>query len=78
MYNQAKSVLGKNRTALILIKERYILMLFLPLKHSQNAVFYRGNRHFCKRKDLETEQLWFTFQGLFTCLGSTKKLSFYV
>ena len=53
MYNQAKSVLGKNRTPLILIKERYILMLFLPLKHSQNAVFYRGNRHFCKKKTLK-------------------------
>lgn len=55
MYNQAKSVLGKNRTALILIKERYILMFFLPLKHSQNAVFYRENYLFTK-KGLKTEQ----------------------
>ena len=56
MYNQAKSVLGKNRTNLILIKERYILMLFLPLKLRKNSVFYRENQHFYKRKDLETEQ----------------------
>lgn len=31
-------------------------------------MFYRENRHFCKRKDLETEQLWFIFQGLFIFL----------
>lgn len=55
MYNQAKSVLGKNRRDLILIKERYILMLFLPLKLRKNSVFYRENQHFYKRKDLKTE-----------------------
>ena len=56
MYNQAKSVLGKNRTALILIKERYVLMVVLLLKLRKNAVFYRENQHFYKRKGLKTEQ----------------------
>lgn len=56
MYNQAKSVLSKYRTNLILIKERYILMLFLPLKLRKKSVFYRENQHFYKRKGLKTEQ----------------------